>query len=81
MAVTFAALPCEYAAALWVGGVVIYYSLTSANKPEHTGQPPTQLKRGMVSRMVSEDGAAGCCPKSPMMRCHGVRQGAVPCLT
>ena len=37
VAVTFLVLPAEYAAALWAGGLTIYYSLTSARRPEHTG--------------------------------------------
>lgn len=37
IALTFALAPPEYAAAVWVGGLIIYYSLTSGNKPEHTG--------------------------------------------
>ena len=45
LAVSFAVLPAEYAAALWVGGLVIYYCLTGANKPEHTGAPAAQLGR------------------------------------
>ena len=44
VAVTFAILPAEYAAALWVGGLTIYYSLTCANKPEHSGMPSVQLR-------------------------------------
>ncbi len=39
VSVTFVLLPAEYAAALWVGGLVIYYALTSVNAPEHTGKP------------------------------------------
>lgn len=46
LAVSFAVLPAEYAAALWVGGLIIYYSLTGANKPEHTGAPAAQLGVG-----------------------------------
>ena len=38
VAVTFMLLPAEYAAALWVGGLTIYYALTSVNAPEHTGK-------------------------------------------
>ena len=38
VSVTFVLLPAEYAAALWVGGLVIYYALTSVNAPEHTGK-------------------------------------------
>jgi hypothetical protein len=43
VAVSFMLLPAEYAAALWIGGLTIYYALTSANAPEHTG-----LKRECV---------------------------------
>ena len=39
VSVTFVLLPAEYAAALWIGGLVIYYALTSVNAPEHTGKP------------------------------------------
>ena len=47
VAVTFMLLPAEYAAALWIGGLTIYYALTSANAPEHTG-----LKRDSLILIV-----------------------------
>lgn len=37
-ALTFLVLPSHHAAALWVGGLFVYYSLTSFGQPEHTGR-------------------------------------------
>ena len=37
-AVTFMVLPSAHAAALWLGGLFVYYSVTAFGQPEHTGR-------------------------------------------
>jgi hypothetical protein len=37
-AVTFMVLPPAHAAALWLGGLFVYYSVTAFGQPEHTGR-------------------------------------------
>lgn len=38
VALTFLALPTPIAAALWAGGLFVYYSVTAFGQPEHTGR-------------------------------------------
>lgn len=35
---SFMLLPASFAAALWVGGLAVYYAVTLPGAPEHTGQ-------------------------------------------
>ena len=37
VALSFLLLPLNYAAALWVGGLTVYYLVTGSGEPEHTG--------------------------------------------
>ena len=34
---SFAVLPTQYAAAAWVGGLIVYYAVTAPGSPGHTG--------------------------------------------
>ena len=47
---SFLLVPAHYAAAFWVGGLVLYYILTSQGYPQHTGGPwPTGSSTPPVS--------------------------------
>jgi len=35
---SFMLLPASFAAAMWVGGLAVYYAVTLPGAPEHTGQ-------------------------------------------
>ena len=37
VAISFLLLPVNYAAALWVGSLTVYYLVTGTGEPEHTG--------------------------------------------
>ena len=37
---SFMVTPAPIATAAWAGGVIVYYGLTSAGRPEHTGAAP-----------------------------------------
>ncbi len=37
---SFMVTPAPIATAAWAGGVIVYYGLTSAGHPEHTGAAP-----------------------------------------
>ena len=39
LALSFMVAPAAFAAALWVGGLAVYYAVTLPGAPEHTGQP------------------------------------------
>ena len=65
LALTFATLPVMVAAAIWVGGPLIYYGSTMFGEPEHNGAAPL---RPLWLRMV-----APCmqgCPAHPA--CHPI---------
>jgi hypothetical protein len=40
---SFMLLPASFAAAMWVGGLALYYAVTLPGAPEHTGQHKTNM--------------------------------------
>ena len=48
---SFLLLPAHYAAAFWVGGLVLYYILTSQGYPQHTGRPLPPLLQHLSAQL------------------------------
>ena len=49
---SFLLVPAHYAAAFWVGGLVLYYILTSQGNPQHTGGPFPPLQHTHLSAQL-----------------------------
>lgn len=41
--ITYMILPAPIVTAAWLGGLAVYYGVTSYNHPEHTGGPQVHL--------------------------------------
>ena len=45
---SFLLLPVRFAAAFWVGSLVVYYALTSQGNPQHTGEHPIHVPSPLI---------------------------------
>ncbi len=45
---SFMLLPASFAAAMWVGGLALYYAVTLPGAPEHTGQHRANMLAALI---------------------------------
>lgn len=91
---TFMVLPATTAAALWLGGLFVYYSATAFGQPEHTGRREwpafqawmgAQLERFLPAWLGAlggswEGGAWGWAGwEFKRSSCHTCKDGALDC--
>jgi 2-acylglycerol O-acyltransferase 2 len=53
-ALTFLALPAAQAVALWAGGLFVYYYVTAAGQPEHTGRREWPAMQAWLGAQLEE---------------------------
>lgn len=68
LASSFALVPASYAAAFWVGTLVLYYALTSQDCPQHTGE----VGRPAAFSALRASRCAARVTSIPGCRCEGV---------
>ncbi len=57
---SFMLLPASFAAAMWVGGLALYYAVTLPGAPEHTGQHKTNMLAAPTLYVHIRDLSEGC---------------------